>query len=439
MAEGRKRRRAVELCKDVLIVALSLSAVYLAMETQLSAGVWSLLREDKPTPTQEQVTSQAQAEAARPIRMAVMTANESGGLYGVQYDLEESDRLFQASSDLFREALAGVDAPQPVSEEEWRRALSTAPGIHMDMLGHVPLSVLSVWLSGQSQPQLTAHVRRLVLTVVEEETVLLYRDEEERPFSCRVEGMDPRRLTTLAQDYAGNGSSYAFQAGGHFDAVGPYTMLSGRTIAPKVYLSADPIGGERGLERLVELMGFDMGTNFVYTADATVIRNGTDTLRLEEGGRVTYYAAEGEPGRYPIPGAAGAPTLVEVVEYCRALAWSALGETIGQARLCLSSVREEGETMRVDFRYVLDGAQVELPGGWDAATFQVRGGEVAEMSLYFRTYTDSGETDGLLPEMLAAAAMGATDQAGDELTLIYYDGGQGRAEAGWAAHADGTG
>ena len=183
MERRKKRRRLIEICKDILIVLLALSAVYLTMRTQIgglagrdggwlsglfSGGTVNLLPAGGGE-TRETIQP-------RPVRMSVQLGG--GGRYGVQYDQSAVDALFDATASLLGDALGSAQAPAQITETAWREALSNAWGIYFDFRGAVPLTVLSASLSGavnQALPEVG--VRRLLLAEAEGAVRLYYSNE----------------------------------------------------------------------------------------------------------------------------------------------------------------------------------------------------------------------------------------------------------------------
>ena len=143
----KKNRKMVERVKTLLIVLLSCSAVYLTVRTQLPVAFSGLL----PSNTGEsgsQTTQESRTQAAQPLRMAVTIRGGAETLrYGVQYDQEAQDALFQQVYSLLVEALSSAGAPESVSQEAWRQALSPAPGVYFDWQDDLPLAVPNGWLS----------------------------------------------------------------------------------------------------------------------------------------------------------------------------------------------------------------------------------------------------------------------------------------------------
>ena len=433
MDKRNRRRRAVELAKDVLIVALVCSALFLASRIQLlgelgGAGETSLQTEPVQTP------EGARVDTARPLRMV---ANLSGAgvplRYGVQYDTTQSDLLFQQVASLLAEALSSAGTPGEISREQWEQALVTAPGVAFDFQGDIPLTVLVGWLSGETT-QLEGSMRRLVLTTYENQVAVYYQDQKSgRYYRCLSAMANQLHLAEALGNLGENGALYAFETE-TYQMLDPDTLISDATPEPAVYTAANPAaGGQADLEKLMGELGFSVESASFYTsADGQVARIGSDTLRLYDQGVVEYQAGEDGSGPFQVYGRDESATLFEAVELCRKLTAATLGSRCGEARFYLSGVEENGEELEVSFNYCLNGSVVHLEQG-DAARFQIRGGQIVSFTLALRSYTNSGKTSVVMPVRQAAAAMEAQELEGKELLLIYTDSGSDTVTAGWMA------
>ena len=135
-------RRLLEWGKDALIVALSLSAVYLLSMTPLlqDSGVLELISpKESPAPGAFTAT---QGGAMLPARLVI---SAEGGRCGVQYDKTQLEELFSPLGALLGDALASAGEARPMTEAQWRQYL-TGTGIYFDFAGDVPLSALERWL-----------------------------------------------------------------------------------------------------------------------------------------------------------------------------------------------------------------------------------------------------------------------------------------------------
>ena len=150
MTRGSKKRR-IERLKSALIVLLSCSAVFLLVRTQ--AAIVS--SEDSGTAYQAEAEGSSSTESpgatARPLRMAAAIQRGSEVVrYGVQYDQESTDSLYQQSYSLLVEALSSASQPRAVGETEFQQALSTAPGLYFDWQGEIPVTDGCPWTARPS-------------------------------------------------------------------------------------------------------------------------------------------------------------------------------------------------------------------------------------------------------------------------------------------------
>lgn len=423
-----KNKRVVERVKTLLIVLLSCSAVYLTVRTQLPVALSGLLSTTTTKDT-TQTTQETRTLAAQPLRMAVTLRGGAESLrYGVQYDQEAQDALFQQMYSLLVEALSSAAAPESTGEESWRQAINTAPGVYFDWQEPVPFPVLEGWLSVENE-QLSGSVRSLVLTAQEGQAVVYYRTQEEGYYRAVCPMVDVSRLSEATAGVKDNGARFAFERE-EYAALAPYTLLLEDNMAPKVYQAVNSLEQESAREQIRQILDFASDSSVSYiTSDEQVIRNGNDTLRLAADGTVSFTAADDGGSRYAVAGSG----VYWAVERCRQLAADTIGGLCGEARLYLMSVEQTGtESWEIVFSYLLNGVPVRMEEGY-AAHFQVSGGRVSSFTLRFRGYTDSGTTSVVLPQRQAMAAMEAKGHEGEELLLVYLDGGGQQVSASWAA------
>lgn len=429
MTRGSKKR-LVERIKSLCIVLLSCSAILLVLRTQevmLSTGehleTYSL--------SDGQSAASDTGAVVRPVRMAATALRGSQVVrYGVQYDQESVDALFQQSYSLLVEALSSAGAPQAVDEAEWQRALSSAPGLYFDWQGEIPLAVLNAWLSVDN-PDLTGTVRRMVLTALEGQVLLYYWDESAgQGRVCSSDVISPSRLEEAVSLWKENGAHFAFELE-EFTQLAPETMILSQPPEPVVYSAVNPLGSESARWEIQEKLGFPESSVSYNAAGEQVVRSRNDTLHMGENGRVTYEAAAEGSDRYYLSGT----DLSAAEEGCRQLAQQTIGERCGAAELYLISIQEtEHGGWQVEFGYRLNDVPVRLGEDGYAASFLVEKGQIQWFQLQFRSYTDSGATSVVLPERQAMAAMGAAGHAEEELLLLYWDSGNSElVSASWAA------
>lgn len=437
MNKGRKRRRLIELCKDVLIVLLTCSALWLVTRSQIMGSLSGLLQEEESVGGGYENLGDTRADA-RPLRITASLPGETrSGRYGLQYDQDAVDGLFQQVAGLLVETLSSAGEPEKVTRSQWETALITPPGVCFDFQGEIPLSVLSGWLTGE-ETEYEATVRRLVLTTWKGSVALYYQDRTDGTYyRCLSEVANGQHLTEALAALPDNGALYAFESE-LYDWLDPDTLITEPVPTPRVYQVKNPVSGAQGgLEQIMAALELPVNSSSFYSVgDERVARIGGDTLRLSGSGVLEYHAEEGS-GLFPVPARGEVASLFEIVEHCRQLAAATVGAGAGQARLYFTGVRENGTGLEVAFDYCLNGIPVHLEDG-AAAWFQVEDGRITRFVLRYRNYSDSGETSVVLPIRQAAAAMEALNLEGAELLLTYSDTGGETVSASWAAVESGT-
>lgn len=426
-------RHLPEWAKNLLIAALSLSALYLFTLSPLYLNSpihgWTGRLFSAAAPG-DRVTVSFSA-AARPARMAV---TNSAGRFGAQYDAAAVDALFDQTRTLLGEALGSAGEALPVSEAVWRRALQDE-GIYFDFAGTVPLSALAGWLrEGEKNSLLSGDARRMILAPGEDGAVWLYCQDgwEEDTFYARATALGVRaHLTPVTTALAPNGAKFAFEEE-RLGGCGPYTLITDGTAAAAVYDAAAPFpSGGGALEHALSALSFSGALVTSYAADeGTVYRQGEESLLLASDGTLRYH---GDGSLYPVAREGELPSLAEMIEATRKLTTAALEPLCGDARIYLISARQEGEESCITYGYSLDGAEVWTgKSGW-CAQFRLQDGVITAFTLFPRTYTARMDTTPLLPVVQATAAMEAEGAAGSELKLVYRDAGDGEVRAGWVA------
>ena len=433
--EMSKKRRAIELLKDALILVLSCSAVWLAFRTPLSAPMRELFREEGAQAAPGAGQGDSRGTGALPMAMVVnvpgseqVPEGAEGTRCGLQYDQAACQELFRRVAGPLVETLSSAGAPERISRRQWEETLTSGLGVYLDFQGEIPLSVLVGWLSGE-EIHLEAPVRRMALTMWEGGLDVSYRDEGSGSYyRCRSQVAGSFSLAEALSGLTDNGAFFAFESSLYQD-LDPDTLFLPDAPAPAVYTSSDPVnGGQGALEALVRDLGFSLNSTSFYSTDEQVARSGDDSVRLSDRGVAQY-----EGGNlFPVLRQGGAGELFDRVETCRQLALSALGPRCGEARLYLTSVEETPEGWEISFGYSLNGIPVLTEPGY-AARFLVREGRIDQFSLYLRSYTASEDSCLVLPPRQGAAALAAQGLGGEELLLTYTDSGGDTLTAGWSA------
>ncbi|MGI5963375.1 MAG: hypothetical protein ACOX7N_06615 [Lawsonibacter sp.] len=433
MDRKKRWRRTVELIKNVLIVALSCSAVWLVSHIhQGELGVLS--KNEVETTGVQQSEAGARTDMARPLRMVINRESTTGECvrYGVQYDTARSDQMFQQVASLLAEVLSSAGELQEVTRSQWELALAQAPGIVFDFQGNLPMEVLVGWLA-EEETHLTGNVRRMILTVFSGQVAVYYCAEETGLYyRCQSEIVSQNYLSDLVADYVENGAYFAFEVE-EYANLDPDTLILNSVPRPAVYTAVNPTaGGQADLEALMDDLGLVGNSSFYPAEDSQVARLGSDTLRLYENGVVVYQAGEKGNGFFSVPSRGEIPSQYEAVEACRRIVASTLGTRCGTARYYLSSVQETDNGLEIMFNYCLNGSVVHLEQGY-AARFLVEKGQITQFWLCLRNYTDSGKTSVVMPVRQAVAVMEAQGLDGMELLLVYSDTGSETVTASWEA------
>ena len=439
----RRRRRGVETLKSVLILLLSLSAVYLTMlALDYSRVNWapiqavlSLFRpEQEQASASDTLAPSGQAALSPiPVRMAVCDGVDR---FASQYDTRQTDQLFESLSILLSEALSGAQAPEEVPEETWRQALQ-APGVWFDFLGTLPLQALRTWMgAGGASPIPEAHAARQMAVALDGDgqVRLLYHNESDGLYyACATDVVWTGHMDALVSGYGGNGFTFAFEQeeGSGYEALDPYVLLSPDPLQLPVYRMSDPLSGLDSATVSAIQQALLFQAQGYPVAGGIRIREGRETLELGTDGMAAYHSGEEDASRYTVGD--GADPLV-LAEATWRLAADTVGRWCGEARLYLQGLETlEDGSVQISYGYSLNGADVSLPGGVPAASFTVRDGQISDYSLCFRRYEQTGQTSLVMRERQAAAALEALEAQGSELILAYSAADGDLVQAGWTA------
>lgn len=424
--KDKRRIRWIEWGKDLLILFLIASLIFLIGQTRLFGKAGELFSGAAGERT-DAAGGDAAAVPISPLRLAVY---RDGLRWGVQYDQEAAESGFAAFSVLFAEAMSSAGAPEAVSEQVWRQALCST-GVYMDFYYPVPMEILAGWLGGDSGTQaLRGSARRICLAADGDGGVSLYYADvtDGAYYACATTLSRSVHLDAAVEDWSPNGAQFAFEVAG-METLEPYTLLTAAP-EPAVYAAGNPLLEAEGrLEELLSALSFHSNSAALTAHGGGQLVEGNDSLRLWADGTVRFHTIGSAEHRFAIPGG----DMQSALEYVQALAQATAGAWCAPAQLRLSELSDDGEQMRIEFQYCLNGVPVRLPEGVCAAQFTVSGGAVTDFSLCLRSFTGTGETSVVLPVVQAAAAMGSMDARGRELTLLYEDSGTEQIIAGWIA------
>ena len=432
-------RTVIELGKDVLIIGLTCSALWMLR----GGGLWqrvSLTDDRVPGITEQQVSAEDRAAAARPMSItATMRCGVLPERCVVRYDEGGVDTLFRQLAGLLVETLSSVGEPGRVNRAAWEAALAQSPGFCFDFQGELPLSVLSGWLGVERElPEIT--VRRLLLTVYGEDVALYCYDLTQEQWLRFTTGVvSVAQLENALEGLVSDGAYYAFESEVTAN-MAPDTVLTPAPEPMPVCTASNPVaGGRSALEGLMGDLNINLtGCVFYPAAGAEVARIGSDTLRLSTAGVLEYHTDVEGAQQFPVTPINGESEAFAAVESCRGLLRQVMTERCGQVRPYLSRIEQTQQGWRVEFEYSLNGVSVALKQGC-AAAFEIRNGHITDFTLRLRSYALGEEEQLVLPPVQAAAAMSALSLRGRELRLAYLDGGEERLVTNWAAVTDRAG
>lgn len=426
VAARTPRRKLIELGKDILIVALTCSAVYLAGLTPMMTQLRSWMAPPAPT-------AQAQPRQARdsvlPYSVAV---RNSLGLYGASYDQATVERVFSQLSPLIGEALTTASAPESITPAQWRQLLD-CEGVYCRFQGQVPLEALAAWLGEGSA--LTGGAETVALGW-DGEGVWLGWQEGDAYYRTRTQMSYSGHMNGALEEFSPNGAAFAYtirETDRTYDTLDPYVLVTATTQRPMTYTASSPdlIGDADALDALLEALGFRSGAGSAYEAagERAINENG-DRLRINAAGRVVFHAGEEE--RYPVPGLGEAAAAQEAA----LAAWELLNRAVepwkGESAYVLTGAEETEKGWKVTFQPRLGGIPVHVgESGW-CAQFTVEGRRITDFTIDLRSYTSTGTTSLVTSERLAAAALKSQESSG-QLRLRYTDNGVSPLSAGWVA------
>lgn len=443
---NKGKKRLLEWGKNLAIVLLTVSAAYLTLRGQLGQNLaptgWlshlTGLLGGGPAGVSNDQDGGRPAEL-RPLRMAVHLPGL--GTYGLQYDVAAVERLSNKMFVILGEALGGGESPVQTTEAAWRAALTGQYSVYFDFQGEVPLSVLYAWTeAGPGNALVDVSARRLLLAEDGTGDMTLYYSNETTGlyYACRTGSALKGHLQTAVAPYAANVNGFAFafehKRGEGYGKLGPYVMLAktGQPMEKPAYRAANPVsGGQSDQARIamIEALGFHPQVNTSYVAGSKqVVKEGVDdTLVVYDSGVVEYHSTSADDPKYPVGDGGDGPTALDLVKVTQPLAQRSAGALVGDARTAgiylMGITALSGGGWQVDYGYQLGGVAVWLGAEGYAARFTVRDGRVSDFYLLLRAYTATEESVAVLPELQAAAAMGALNAPGKELCLVYEDSG----------------
>lgn len=405
-----RKKRLLELGKDIVILLLIVSALFLGQQS----GMFNRLRSGiiAPAGGTDGGVSTGVSAAAAPFSVAVV-GESVGGRCGLTYGAARVGEVYERFSAALGEALGSSGEPEPVEESAWRAALS-GPGVYFDYLYDQPLSLLAVWLGTEIDGGAASHTARRLCLALEEDGPALYyvRALYGEYYRCET-ALSASAMSARLQEYPANGALFAFELNAD-TGVDAYALLEPGLQSYARLTSVNPLRDAAAISALPGLFGFSSVRSYSET-DATVFVEGDATLRVSADGTVNYKCKTGGL-------ALGAENMSPqmAVEAARKLCVNGPGASCGAANLGLSALHydPESDSYFICFEYSADGVPVRMTEG-AAAELTVSRGYLTDAVLRYRSYSAEAESIVPLPREQALAAADAA--SGSALTLTYVD------------------
>lgn len=412
-----RSKRWIERIKSLLILLLSLSAVFLAWKTGLFQRLMpehEALEPAEPTPG----VSSYQA-AADPVCAAV--TGVPGLIYGVCYDDEGMRAVMQEFRSVLGETLGSASEPVPVEESVWREAL-LGPGLFLDYGSPIALNVLACWMGTTAGFEPEQRADRLLLALPAEDRVdFYYLDEHGDAYYCETLALGSTLYAGI-NSFLPNGADFAMQIE-TLQECAPYTLILRRLPVLHTVTASDE-GGSSAVQTAAELFGIRLNAAGSFQEQEDTVYLGEEgRLRLEADGCIRYLSAEGKD-------LGGAETEEDRIELCRSLLARLADACGGAGELQYAAAQIDGGSVTYRFDYRVKGIQVRLGSG-NAGWAVFLDGRLVELGFRPRTYQVTENSVDRIPPLQAAAASGSL-QSGSAPELLFSDpGGEALLEPVW--------
>jgi hypothetical protein len=436
---GRNRRR-LDRGKNVLIILLAVSALFLMSRTDYFgfirlaptwlSSVFGLFQDGSPdADAAEEGEIAGLTTASMPAAMAVTSAN--GGHFGVKYDGEALNEHFGRFSASLGIALGSSGDPAAVTEREWQKALS-GEGVFFDYTEALPLNVLAQWLGSPTMNSEAGlyTARRLCLAKEGAGLTLFFISARDgQYYACKTLSLSS--LDAQLKASSPNGAYFAWESADTPAGLDPYILILEEMPTLHTLSVTNPFRDSLTGEELLTVFEMNSFTAIPYTeSDGTVVYvEGDSSLRLYPDGTAVFRQSGGE---ILSAGGFGASDAVDMALY---LAKAGVGAHCGAAGLYLSGLHYDpasGGSYTVTFDYAVNGIPV-LYGDAHAVSAVIRGGVVTRASMTFQKFTVTDGLESPLPMRQAAAIV--SESGGGEPMLAYHEMSGDGIGLGWVFHS----
>ncbi len=422
---GKLNRRQIDRLENILIAVLACSAIFLVGQTnifQAFVGQGS---------GQESAYSAVQATELPGQKPVAVTVKNDLGRCGLRCDQANVDRIYdQGLRDLLFHTLDRMEKPKKSSQEAWQQAvLQSENWVCYDFLYNVPFGSAS----GEE-----GSARLFLITFRNGQADALYgMDQASGEYWISHVGASGLAMPASVQSLGPNQVRFAFELESLSGLLPGYMMVDDQGPSCRIYTASNPLAGldESGIRTMLETAGFNLQAVSIYeSADGTVVREGSDTIRIQQDGSVIYHGSESGEARYE----AGSPEELDLRKQAEEVLKLLTEERIGQGRfLCQGAEEQSDGTVILSYSYLLDGVRVSLgENGW-AARFRFQGEALISFEIIFRQYEATDTPCAVPPERQAAAAAEVQGQTGKELQLCHRDDGSGLTRVLWTVREAG--
>ncbi|MFI3255120.1 MAG: hypothetical protein R3Y63_12430 [Eubacteriales bacterium] len=413
----------IEMIKNLIIVFLSCSALFLLSQVEIFSRVSTYLLDDT-VQTVKEVDLLFEEQLGGVLPLAVVALDDMGQR-GLQYE-EGIEDFFSLSSQILKEALGNLTTVEEISFQEFQQLLTTAPSLYFQWGKEIPLVLLESYLSDGQLGEREGTVSGILLSPWKEGMALIYQSKD-RYYACPVVALEEGRLEAVIDHLGGEALAYAFSLEG-YELVEPLTLVSPVPLSKMVYRGSTAISSD--LSGLLEILGFQSSANAQYSSsDGLVVRGSTDSLRLSDEGQITYQGEE--QTRYFLPKEGTSITLFEQVEGARRFASQILQDLETIPQLQFYGIQQEGEGLWIQFSATLDGVPLAFGDSLVAAEFLLVEEAIQEFSLWYRHYLPLEIETPILPIRQAQDIMETFVL--DGLLLVYQDSGRETVSATWVS------
>ena len=418
-----KKARRIDAVQNLAIVLLSVSAVFLLLQTPLfgnfpDGGLSSLFAQSSVS-SSGAVSDSLTAPA--PVRIVLSNSFVRRG-----EDSSTGAELFESSAGFLGEAIASAADEVRVSKDEFLSQL-LSPGLYFDFYSSLPLEVLASRL-GISAPGIDLPVRRCLLSP-EGGAVALYVEGEDScaRFSCSV---SVGALGEYLDMQEGNGAEFAAALGEEYSHLSPFTLVPGEVAPRKVLTSSNPLADFDNTD-VLSCAEFNPHNKDRYaeSSGTVVILEGERILRLHGDGTVVYSGGSAESDSLYRASSSERASRAEALSAARKLLASLLQGRTGSASLYLHSVETNETGYRLFFDYLVGGTPLLFSDGTHAAEISVNGASITAFTVHCRRYAESESNSLLLPAEQAAAV--SRIYGGGELSIAYIDSLGDSVSADW--------